>query len=433
MSNIRNNRRGNPFPLRESLAARRLRYYVIVLVLSFSLSARAQEAWTWERVKARFEANNPTLSAGHLTVEEARANEVTASLRPNPQLGIVLDQFPVFNPSMLSPNSAQWTPAVTQLIERQSKRHLRYQSAQLATEAAQSEALDLERTLMFDLRDAFIRLLAAKSVLQLAQDNLAYYDKVIDVNTERYKAGDVAKIDLQRVELQRAQFQSDYQTAQVSLQQAKLDLLNLMNEKTPAGQFDVLGEFDFHDAIPDLGELRNTALSARPDLQSAQTSAHKAEVDHKLAWANGSTDPTLGLEYQRTQNINTLGIDLQIPLRIFDRNQGEKQRTQIEIDRSQRLREALQSGVLHDVDSAHATLLSLLGLLSPYRDRYIPEADAVRETISFSYAHGGASLLEFLDAQREYRDTQLAYRNLIASYLAAVNQLNFAVGREVIP
>ena len=327
MSNIRNNRRGNPFPLRESLAARRLRYCVIVLAISFSLSARAQEAWTWERVKARFEANNPTLSAGHLTVEEARANEVTANLRPNPQLGIVLDQFPVFNPSILSPNSAQWTPAVTQLIERQSKRHLRYQSAQLATEATQSEALDLERTLIFDLRDAFIRLLAAKSVLQLAQDNLAYYDKVIDVNTERYKAGDVAKIDLQRVELQRAQFQSDYQTAQVSLQQAKLDLLNLMNEKTPAGQFDVLGEFDFHDAIPDLGELRNTALSARPDLQSAQTTAHKAKVDHKLAWANGSTDPTLGLEYQRTQNINTLGIDLQIPLRIFDRNQGEKQRT----------------------------------------------------------------------------------------------------------
>jgi cobalt-zinc-cadmium efflux system outer membrane protein len=433
MSNIRNNRRGNPFPLRESLAARRLRYYVIVLVISLSLSARAQEAWTWERVKARFEANNPTLSAGHLTVEEARANEVTANLRPNPQLGIVLDQFPVFNPSILSPNSAQWTPTVTQLIERQSKRHLRYQSAQLATEATQSEAQDLERTLIFDLRDAFIRLLAAKSVLQLAQDNLAYYDKVIDVNTERYKAGDVAKIDLQRVELQRAQFQSDYQTAQVSLQQAKLDLLNLMNEKTPAGQFDVFGEFDFHDAIPDLGELRNTALSARPDLQSAQTTAHKAEVDHKLAWANGSTDPTLGLEYQRTQNINTLGIDLQIPLRIFDRNQGEKQRTRIEIDRSQRLREALQSGVFHDVDSAHATLLSLLGLLSPYRDRYIPEADAVRETISFSYAHGGASLLEFLDAQREYRDTQLAYRNLVASYLAAVNQLNFAVGREVIP
>jgi outer membrane protein, heavy metal efflux system len=433
MSNIRNNRQCNPCLLRQRLAARMLRYCGIAFLISFSLSARAQEVWTWEKVKARFEANNPTLSAGHLTVDEARANEVTANLRPNPQLSIVLDQFPVFNPSILSPNSAQWTPTVTQLIERQGKRHLRFQSAQLATVATRSAAQDLERTLIFDLRDAFIRLLAAKSVLQLAQDNLAYYDKVIEVNTQRYGAGDVAKIDLQRVELQRAQFQSDYQSAQVSLQQAKLDLLNLMNEKMPVGQFDVLGEFDFHDAIPELGELRNIALSARPDLQSAQTATQKAAVDHKLAWANGSTDPTLGLEYQRTQNIDTLGIDFQIPLRIFDRNQGEKQRTQIEIDRSQRVREALQSGVLRDVESAHATLISLLGLLSPYRDRYIPEADAVRETISFSYAHGGASLLEFLDAQREYRDAQLAYRNLIASYLTTANQLNFAVGREVIP
>jgi cobalt-zinc-cadmium efflux system outer membrane protein len=404
-----------------------------VLLFVFSINAHGQEPWTWERVKGRFEANNPLLSAGHLNIDEARANEITANLRPNPQLSIVLDEFPVFNPSILSPNSAQWTPTVTQLIERQGKRHLRFQSAQLATQETRSDTQDLERTLLFNLKDAFIRLLTAKSVLQLAQDNLSYYDKVIEVNTERYKAGDVAKIDLQRVELQRSQFESDYQNALVNLQQAKLDLLNLMNDKTPVEQFDVLGEFDFHDVIPDLGEVRMAALSVRPDLQSAQSATQKAEIDHKLAWANGSSDPTLGLEYQRTQSINTLGLDLQIPLRIFDRNQGEKQRTQIEIERSQHLREALQSGVLRDVDSAHATLRSVLRLLKPYRDRYIPEADQVRETISFSYAHGGASLLEFLDAQREYRDTQLAYRNLIASYLSAVNQLNLAVGREVIP
>jgi cobalt-zinc-cadmium efflux system outer membrane protein len=397
------------------------------------LNAHGQEPWTWEKVKGRFQANNPTLRAGRLNIDEAKANEITANLRPNPQLGIVLDQFSIFTPSTLSPGSAQWTPTVTQLIERQGKRRLRFQSAQLATRVAQSGSQDIERSLLFNLRDAFIRLLAAKSVLQLAKDNLLRYDKVIEVNTERYKAGDVAKIDLQRVELQRAQLESDYQNAQVNLQQAKLDLLNLMNERTPVQQFDVFGEFDFHEVIPDLGEARQAALSSRPDLQSAQEGVQKAEIDHKLAWANGSTDPTLGLEYQRTQNINTLGIDFQVPLRIFDRNQGEKQRTQIEIERSNRLREALQSGVLRDVDSAHATLLSVLGLLRPYRDRYIPEATEVRETISFSYAHGGASLLEFLDAQREYRDTQLAYRNLIASYLNAVNQLNFAVGREVIP
>jgi outer membrane protein, heavy metal efflux system len=401
----------------------------------FALCLRswAQEPWTWERVRERFETTNPTLRAGRLQVDEAKADEVTANLRPNPQLSVVLDQFTVFNPSVLSANNAQWTPTVTQLIERQSKRHLRYQSAELAARSTQSDTQDLERTLLFNLRDAFVRLLAAKSVLQLATDNLSYYDKVIEVNRERFKAGDISNIDFERVELQRAQLESDYQNALVSLRQAKLDLLALMNEKSSLDRFDVTGEFDFRGKLPELAEVRQQALSIRPDLQSAETIVQKAQVDHKLAWANGSTDPTVGLEYQRTGPFNTLGIDFAIPLRIFDRNQGEKQRTQIEMDRTARLREAVMTSVLRDVDSAHAALVGVVEVLKPYRDHYIPEATDVRETISFSYAHGGSSLLDFLDAQRAYRDTQLNYRNLIASYLSAANQLNFTVGREVIP
>src|SRR5262249_41370806 len=225
------------------------------------------------------------------------------------------------------------------------------------------DAQDLERTLLFNLRDAFNRVLAAKSVLQLAKDNLSYYDRVIEVNTARYTAGDIAKIDLQRVELQRAQLEGDYQNAKVNLQQAKLDLLNLMHEKTPVEQFDVAGEFAFHEMIPKLEEVRQTALSSRPDLLSVQETVLKTQVDHKLAWANGSTDPTVGLEYQRTQSVNTLGILFSIPLRFFDRNQGEKQRTQIEIERSNRLQESVQSAALKDVDSSYAALLSVLNLL----------------------------------------------------------------------
>ena len=406
---------------------------LLLIVFALCLRSWAQEPWTWEKVRERFETNNPTLRAGRLQVDEAKAGEITASLRPNPQLSVVLDQFTVFNPSVLSANNAQWTPTVTQLIERQSKRHLRYQSAELAARSSQSDTQDLERNLLFNLRDAFVRLLAAKSVLQFSTDNLSYFDKVIEVNRERFKAGDISNIDFERVELQRVQLESDYQNALVSLRQAKLDLLALMNEKSSADQFDVAGEFDFHDKLPELAEVRQQALLIRPDLQSAETIVQKAQVDHKLAWANGSTNPTVGLEYQRTGPFNTLGIDFAIPLRIFDRNQGEKQRTQIEMDRTLRLREAVMAGVLRDVDSAHTALVSVVEVLKPYRDHYLPEATDVRETISFSYAHGGSSLLDFLDAQRAYRDTQLNYRNLIASYLSAANQLNFTVGREVIP
>ncbi len=411
----------------------RLARGLLLIVFPLCLRSWAQEPWTWEKVRERFETNNPTLRAGRLQVDEAKADEVTANLRPNPQLSVVLDQFTVFNPSVLSANNAQWTPTVTQLIERQSKRHSRYQSAELAARSSQSDTQDLERNLLFNLRDAFVRLLAAKSVLQFSTDNLSYFDKVIEVNRERFKAGDISNIDFERVELQRVQLESDYQNALVSLRQAKLDLLALMNEKSSADQFDVAGEFDFHDKLPELAEVRQQALLIRPDLQSAETIVQKAQVDHKLAWANGSTDPTVGLEYQRTGPFNTLGIDFAIPLRIFDRNQGEKQRTQIEMDRTLRLREAVMAGVLRDVDSAHTALVSVVEVLKPYRDHYLPEATDVRETISFSYAHGGSSLLDFLDAQRAYRDTQLNYRNLIANYLSAANQLNFTVGREVIP
>lgn len=403
-----------------------------IFLIAATASAQSSPL-TWDQVRQRFEVNNPSLVAGRLTVDEAKANEVTANLRPNPQLSLVLDEFTVFNPDLLSVNNAQWTSSVTQLVERQGKRHLRYQSAQLATRGTQADVKDLERTLIFSVRDAFNRLLAAKSVLQLAADNLQYYDKVIDVNRDRFKAGDIAKIDLERVELQRAQFESDYQNAQVSLRQAKLDLLALTNDKTPLDQFDIIGNFEFQDVLPAESTIRKAAISNRPDLQSATASVEKAQVDRKLAWANGSTDPTVGVEYQRNGPYNTMGIDVGVPLRIFDRNQGEKQRTVVELDRTQNLKQAVVLGILRDVDSARSSLVSVLELLKPYRDHYIPESTEVRETISFSYSHGGASLLDFLDAQREYRDTQLNYRNLIASYLTAVNQLNFSVGQEVIP
>jgi len=127
-----------------------------------------------------------------------------------------------------------------------------------------------------------------------------------------------------------------------------------------------------------------------------------------------------------------VGVGIGIPLRIFDRNQGEKQRTQIDIDRNQKLLDAAQAQVFNDVDSAYATVNSNLILLRPYKAKYIEQAVRVRDTIKFSYEHGGASLLDFLDAQKEYRDLELNYLNLIGSYLIAAGQLNLAVGREVL-
>jgi len=229
------------------------------------------------------------------------------------------------------------------------------------------------------------------------------------------------------------QFETDVQTALVGLRTAKIQLLMLLNERTPVEQFDVTGTFDFSTEVRPLEDFRNLALDNRPDLKAAVQAIEKAQTDHKLAVANGSVDPTFGADFARNPPIPVyLGVNVTIPLRIFDRNQGEKLRTQQDITRNERLRDAASAQVFSDVDSAYATIESNLTLLRPYKETYLRDATEVRDTVSFAYTRGGASLLDFLQAQQDYRSTQLNYLNLVGSYLTAAAQLNLSVGQEVI-
>ncbi len=412
----------------------------VVALLGSSASAQSSQTLTWDQVRAQFEQNNPTLLADRLNIAESRAEEITAFLRPNPTFTLSVDG------TQIAPEKGVWqpfagtfeSPGISYLHERQHKRELRLESAKSATLIAESNHADLERTLIFDLRGAFVTILQAKAVLQLAKDNLAYYDHVLQISRDRFNAGDIAQVDLDRLELQRVQYESDAQTAEVNLRTAKIHLLTLLNDRTPVEQFDVGGAFDFNDQLPSREEIRKIALDARPDLKAAVEAVDKARTDHKLAVANGSTDPTFGAWYTHNSStnnpfaINTVGISVSIPFRIFDRNQGEKLRTQLDVTRNERLRDAAEASVLSDVDSGYATLESNLTLLLPYKARYLQQSVRVRDTVTFSYQQGGASLIDFLNAQAEYRSVQLNYVNLIGSYLTAAAQLNLAVGREVI-
>jgi outer membrane protein, heavy metal efflux system len=406
------------------------------LLIGVAASASAQQSFTWEQVRLRFEQNNPTLLAGKLSVDESKAQEITAFLRPNPGLSLAVDQINPFNggPPHSTFGSLLTTASASYLHERQHKRELRLESAKEGTAIAVSGQDDLERNLLFNLRGAFVQTLQAKAVLNVAKENLAYYDHVLDISRERFHVGDIAQIDLDRLELQRVQYESDLQTAEVNLRTAKIQLLMLLNDRTPVEQFDVTGPFDFSDQVAPLDDFRKTALDTRPDLRSAMQAVDKAKTDHKLAVANGSTDPTFGFDVGRNPPIDQyIGFNVSIPLRLFDRNQGEKLRTQLDIDRNQRLLDAAQAQVFSDVDSAYATLTSNVILLRPYKAKYLQQAVRVRETVTFAYQHGGASLLDFLSAENDYRSVQLNYVNLVGSYLSAASQLNLAVGREVIP
>jgi len=410
-------------------------YFAILPLAGFAGTAFAQQPFTWEQVRQRFEQNNPTLLAGKLNIDESRAEEITAHLRPNPDLGLVVDQINPFSggPPHTTFGTLLTVASVSYLHERDHKRELRLQSAEGATAIAESSQADLERNLLFALRGAFVGTLQAKAVLQVAKDNLAYWDQVLVISRDRFRAGDLAQVDLDRLELQRVQFESDLQTAEVNLRTAKIQLSMLLNDRTPVEQFDVTGSFEFSDQLSPLDDFRQIAQDTRPDLKAAAQGVDKAKTDHKLAVANGSTDPTFGFDVGRNPPIDQyIGVGLTIPLRIFDRNQGEKLRTQLDIDRNQRLLDAAKAQVLSDVDSSYALVNSNLILLGPYKAKYLQQAVRVRETVRFAYEHGGASLLDFLNAENDYRNVQLNYVNLIGSYLTAAAQLNLAVGREVI-
>jgi cobalt-zinc-cadmium efflux system outer membrane protein len=404
-------------------------------------SPPAAQVWTWDQVKDRFETNNPTLLAGFLNVDELKAEEITAHLRPNPDFTFSADG------TQIAPSHGVWqpfagtfiSPGVSYLFERRNKRGLRYEAAKQGTAIGVAQQSDSERTLIFNLRSAFVGVLQAKAVLHLAQDNIEYYDKILKISRDRFQAGDIAQIDLDRLELQRLQYESDVQTALVNLRTTKINLLALINDRRPVESYDVDGPFDFAESLLALEDYRKQALDTRPDLRAAILSVQQAETNYKLAESNGSTDPTISLWYTHNGSfnnpdaLNTLGASVSIPLRIFDTNQGEKLRTKIDIKRNQKLREAAETQVYSDVDSAYAVLNSNITLLKPYKSHYLEQAVRVRDTILFSYQHGGASLLDFLNAESDYRTVQLSYVNLVGAYLTAAAQMNMSVGHEVIP
>ena len=403
-------------------------------------SACAQEALTWEQVKAKFEAANPALKADELNVEEMKAEEITAFLRPNPQVGAATDG------TQLARHAGVWQPlAGTQyqgnfsyLHERDHKRELRLESAKEGTQITASQHEDLERNMLFGLRSMFVQTLEAKAVLDLAKADVEYYDKIIDISRERLKAGDLAQIDLDRIELLRVQYEAEIETATVNLRTAKFQLMQLINERTPVDKFDVTGTFDWSDTVKPLDDYRQIALDNRPDLRAAIQTIQQSNTNHKLAVSNGSTDPTYSAwatynpSFNNPNDKETLGLSVSIPLRVFDRNQGEKKRTLLDIDRSRSAADAAKAQVFDDVDSTYEQLRSNIALLKPYKEKYRDQATRVRDTVTFSYEHGGASLMDFLNAQSDYRVVQLAYVQLVGSYMTFAGQLNLVVGHEEI-
>jgi cobalt-zinc-cadmium efflux system outer membrane protein len=407
-----------------------------ILLLGLSCQAFAGgpgQPLTLQEALALLRAQNPTLASARAHLAAVQASETTAKLRPNPVLSLANEDFNVFNPSKFDiANGQEFTDNVAFLMERGHKRQRRMEDAQLTTLVAGHTYRDNQRQLELLLKTAFVGMLQAKAAFKLAQENLSDYSRTLEANQLRLQSGDISQTEFDRIKVEEARFQTDLLNAELALAQTRMQLATLLAVQEQSS-LDIQGTLDRPALSLDAVKLRAAALATRPDYLAAVEGVRKAQADLALANANGATDVTLAPEYKRNGPDNTLGFTVQFPLRVFDRNQGEKLRTSRELEASRFAESAARQQVISDVDQSFAAFQTALRRADLYSTDYLQRARLVRDRTEFSYRNGATNLLDYLDAVRSYRDVDLAAIAADAQLLLAVHQLSFATATELLP
>ena len=367
---------------------------------------------------------NPTLMAQQASLLSTKAGETTAALRPNPTMNFLAEQL---RPGQ-SQQDAQYTVSLGQPIELGGKRQRRIDSARAATQVAGHQLDDARRQVVLLVKSAFAAALIAREQLALAEANLKTLDDTERIQRLRAEKGDISELELLRIQVQRFTFARDAADAHQALASAKIALRTAAGTVNIADDFEVVGDLDFKEVSLDRPLLVRRALDNRPDLRAAEADRERARADHRLARANAWWDITPQIEYQRIGPDDTIGFGISFPLRIFDRNQGEIARTQAEITRVDAVREATALQVMAALDTDREAALIQRERVISLRDVYLPKATQARDTVEYAYRRGGQSLLDFLDAQRSYRETALAHLQALGAYLGAIYQLEADTG-----
>ena len=381
--------------------------------------------------------HNHNLLAARTTIQQSEAQEITANLKPNPVLFADWEYLPLFSSGYWNTDyiggSTEADMGLSYLFERGGKRARRYQAAKDITTMTRSQVADNERTLTFQIATLFINVQLAESTLDLAQEDLKSYQSTVDLSELRFKKGAISEDDYLKIDLQMLQFENDVAQAELARAQSLSDLRNLLGYESVPADYDVAGVFDYTPVHGRLEDFQAQALQTRPDYRAAQQGVTSANSQYLLAKANGKQDVTGQANYSHVNGINAASFLVSVPLAIHNRNQGEIARTQFAITQSQEQEKAANNQVLTDVRDAYEGLKAGDRILQLYRSGYLDRAKKDRDISEYAYKRGAVSLLDYLDAERSYRATQLAYRQAIAAGLLAEEQLREAVGTRSLP
>jgi outer membrane protein, heavy metal efflux system len=378
--------------------------------------------------------HNHTLQAARTTIQQNQAAEITANLRPNPTFFVDWEYLPLFSRpqgetvSDYLQASTEGDIGLSYLIERGHKRARRLEAARSATAVTRSQVADNERGVAFQAGSLFVNAQLAESTLELAERDLKSFQETVDISAFRFKDGGMSENDYLKIRLQLLQFQTDVQQALLARAQALSDLRQQLGYDSVPADYDIAGEFEYRPLVVTLPELQTKALQNRPDLRAAVQGVTAANSQYALAKANGKQDPTISANYSHANGISGATWSFSIPLAIFDRNQGNIAQTRVAIRQAEEQQKAASGQVLTDVRDAYEGLQESARIAQLFRSSYLEVAQKSRDISEYAYRRGALALLDFLDAERSYRSTQLAYRQVVAAYLTAMEQLRQAVG-----
>lgn len=438
----------NNFLLRRKLRAQEVLGAMLTLALtvpSFSQAGGLKTVTLDQAIQMALQHNHNML-AMMTTIQQAEAEETTANLRPNPSLFADWEYLPLGSPAKQNPDlykgqstadylhdNTEGDIGLSYLIERGKKRQHRLQAAKDITAETKSLVADSGRGLTFNVASSFVNVQLAESTLELAEKDVKSFRQTVELSELSYNKGAISEDDYLKIKLQLLQFEMDYQQAELARAQGLSDLRQLLGYESVPADYDVAGEFDYQPLKGNREDFQLKALQNRPDLRAAREGITAAKSQYELQRAIGKQDVTVQGNYSHVNGINAATFYGSIPLPVFNRNQGEIARTRFAITQSEEQEKATEGQALTDVYDAYEGLRENERVVQLYRSGYLDAAQKDRDIAEYAYRRGGTSLLDFLDAERSYRAVQLAYRQSLASYLLALEQLREAVGVRALP
>jgi cobalt-zinc-cadmium efflux system outer membrane protein len=382
-------------------------------------------------------AHNHSILATRTLILQDQALEITANLRPNPTLDADTQFIPFFSPQDFSGTNLnetqQFDIGIGYLFERGRKRQHRLQAARDQTAVQRAQVADAERTLAFNVGQQFVSVLLAESTLQFALQDLKSFQQTVDLSEAQLKAGSISEGDYLKIKLQLLQFQTDASSARLAKVQALVGLREQLGYNAVPADYDVVGDLAYQPLKGNLEDFETRGLSERPDFRAAVLGITAAQSQIVLAKANAKVDVNGTYDFTHVSGENTASIFVNFELPIFNRNQGEIARTRYALTQAQEQQQSASDTVLSDVANAYEAVRSNDEVVQLYTSGYLKQAQDSRDISEYAYKRGAASLLDFLDAERSYRSVQLAYRQALAAYMTALEQLKEAVGTRNLP